>query len=87
MQTAYGVMQGYKGQALGEAQHPVLVPAEALGTGQDSGQVAPRLAGAPALVQAMGLPTHYFAGTHCSAASNDPSEAHRQTCAPAQREA
>jgi hypothetical protein len=87
MQTAHGGRQGDKGQALGEAQHPVLVPAEALGTGQDSGPVAPRLAGAPAPGQAMGRPTPSFAGPPCNAARTDPREAHRQPWAPAQREA
>ena len=51
-QTAHGVMQGYNGQALVEAQPHVILHAEAFGNGKDDGQVAPMLDG----VQASGGP-------------------------------
>ena len=80
-------MQGDNGQALGDATHPVIVPAAALGNGQDEGHIAPMLEGAKAHGEAMGLAPQYFAGKHCSADSTSQSEAHLQTCVEAKLEA
>jgi hypothetical protein len=55
-QTAPGVIQGSKGQAVVEAQQQVIVHAAAVGNGQASGPVAPMGEGAKANLQAIGLP-------------------------------
>ena len=78
MFTAPGVLQGYNSQALVDAKPQVIVPAEAVGNGQDYGQVPPRLEGAKAKVQALGLPAAYFAGPIFSADSNYHSEENLQ---------
>jgi hypothetical protein len=87
MQTAHGVIQGYNGQAFGDAKHQVIMHAEAFGSGQDDGHVAPMREGAKANVQAIGLPEPSFAGTILSADSNDHSEEHLKTCAQEQVDA
>jgi hypothetical protein len=68
--TAHGVLQGYTSQALVDAKPQVIVQAEAVGNGQDYGQVPPMVAGAKAHVQALGLPEDYCAGKIFSAESN-----------------
>src|SRR5262249_17245021 len=50
MQTAHGVIQGYNGQALVDANHQIILHAEAFGNGQDYGHIAPMIAGAKANV-------------------------------------
>jgi hypothetical protein len=87
MQTAHGGIQGDHGQALVEAKHQVIVPAEAFGNGQDYGHVAPMMEGAKANLQAIGLPEAYVEGTLLSADRNDHSEANLQQCAHAQLDA
>jgi hypothetical protein len=87
MQTAHGVLQGYNAQALVDAQYQVIGHAEASSNGQDYGHVAPRLDGAKANVQAIGLPGHYFEGKSLSADSNYPSEGNLTACAQAKLEA
>jgi transposase len=82
--TAHGVLQGYNSPALVDAQHQVIVQAEAFGNGQDYGHVAPRLEGAKAHVQAIGLGEDYFAGKSLSAESTYHSEENLQACAQAQ---
>jgi hypothetical protein len=84
MQTAHGVIQGDKGQALVDAKQQVIVHAEACGKGQDDGHVAPMVEGAQASLQAIGLPEAYWEGTLLSADSNDQSEAHLPQWAQAQ---
>jgi Transposase DDE domain len=74
MFTAHGVLQGYNSQALVDAKHQVIVPAEAFGNGQDYGHVPPMLERAKAHVQALGLGEDYFAGKILSADSNYHSE-------------
>lgn len=80
MQTAHGVIQGYNGQALVEANHHVILDAEACGNGQDDGPVAPMLEGAKAHGTAIGLPQHYFEGTCFSADRNSHRAANRKPC-------
>jgi Transposase DDE domain len=80
-------MQGYHGQALVDAQHPVILHAEAFGNGQDDGHVAPMLEGAKGDGTAMGLAQHYFAGKCFSADSHYHREAHLTTCVQEQRDA
>jgi hypothetical protein len=87
MQTAHGVIQGYNSQAIVDGKHPVIMHAEACGTGQDYGHVAPLLEGATANAQAVGLPEPYLAGQILSADSNDHSEEHLKACAQAQVDA
>jgi len=87
MQTAHGVIPGYNGQALVDATHQVIVHAEAFGSGQDDGHVAPMVEGAKANLQAIGLPEAYLEGTLLSADSHYPSEAHLQQCAQAKLDA
>jgi hypothetical protein len=87
MQTAHGVLQGYKGQALVDAKYQVIVHAEASGNGQDSGHVAPLREGAKANVQASGVPGNYFAGQVLSADSKYHSAANLKTGAQEKREA
>ena len=87
MQTAHGVIQGYNSQALVDAKHHVIRHAEALGTGQDSGHVAPLLAGATANAPAIGWPEPSFAGKSLSAASHYHSEETLKAWAQAQVDA
>jgi transposase len=87
MQTAHGVIQGYNSQAIVDAKHQVIMHAEAFGTGQDYGHVAPLLAGAKANAQAIGLPEQYFVGKILSADSNYHSEENLKTCAQVQVDA
>jgi transposase len=87
MHTAHGVIQGYNSQALVDANHQVIVHAEAFGNGQDYGHVAPMLKGAKANVQAIGLGEGYFAGKILSADSNYHSDENLQTCAHEQLDA
>jgi hypothetical protein len=82
MQTAHGVIQGYNAQALVEAQHQVIVHAEACGNGQADGHVAPMLEGAQATGQALGLPADSLVGQCFSADRNDHSEGTVEKCAP-----
>jgi hypothetical protein len=82
-QTAPGGIQGSHGQALGEAKHQVIVHAEAFGTGQDEGHVAPMVEGAKANLQALRLPEADWEGTILSADSHDHREAQLQPCAQA----
>lgn len=87
MQTSHGVIQGYNGQAFVDAKHQVIMHAEAFGSGQDYGHVAPMLEGANANAQAAGLPENYFTGKILSADSNYHSEENLKTCAQAQVDA
>jgi Transposase DDE domain len=80
MQTAHGVMQGYNGQALVEANRQTILHAEAFGNGQDDGHVAPMQEGAKGKGTAIGLPQNYFVGKRFSADSNYHSEANLTTC-------
>ena len=81
MFIAHGVLQGYNSQALVDARHQVIIPAEACGTGQDYGHVAPRLAGAKESTKAIGLGEEYLAGKSLSADSNYHSEENLKACA------
>jgi hypothetical protein len=63
-------MPGDNGPALVEANHPVILHAEAVGNGQDYGPVAPRLEGAKGNGTASGLAQNYVEGQRCSADSN-----------------
>jgi Transposase DDE domain len=80
-------MQGYNGQALGDASHQVILHAEAFGNGQDYGHVAPMLEGAKAHRTAIGLAQNYFEGTRFSADSHYHSEANLTTCVQEQLDA
>jgi transposase len=79
MRTAHGVIQWSTGQALVDASHQVIVPADAFGNGQDYGPVAPMLEGAKAHGTAIGLPPNYFEGKRFSADSTYHSEAKLKT--------
>ena len=87
MQTAHGVIQGYNGQAVVDAKPHVIRHAEACGSGQDDGHVAPMLEGANANGQAMGLPEHELVGNIWRADSHDHREENLKTGAPAQVDA
>src|SRR5262245_57330869 len=87
MHPAPGVIQGDKSQAVVAGTHPVLVPAEAFGKGQDYGQGAPLLGGAKAQGTAIGLGEEYWAGKILSADTNYQSEEHLKAWAQAQLEA
>ena len=87
MQTSHGVIQGYNGPAFVDAKPQVIMHAEAFGSGQDYGHVAPMLGGANANAQAVGLPENYFTGKLLSADSNYHSEENLKTCAQAQLDA
>jgi transposase len=54
MATSHGVIQGYNANALVDAQHQVIVHAEAFGAGEDGRNAAPMLAGAEKNLQAAG---------------------------------
>jgi transposase len=87
MQTAHGVIQGYNGQAFVDAKPQVMMHAEAFGSGQDDGHVAPMLEGAQANAPARGLPEPYVAGKLLSADSNDHRAEKLKSCAQAQVDA
>jgi transposase len=87
MQTAHGVIQGYNGQALVDAQYQVIIHAEAFGNGQDYGHVAPMVDGAKANMIAIGLPENYLEGKILSADSNYHSEENLKQCAHEQLDA
>ena len=87
MQTAHGGIQGDNSQALVDEPYQVIVQAEVFGNGQDDGHVAPRLDGAKANAQAIGLPETYCEGKVLSADSNDPREANREKGAQAKLDA
>jgi len=54
MMTSHGTIQGYKGQALVDTKHRVIVYGKAFGDGQDHSYVPPLLDGAKETVQAIG---------------------------------
>jgi transposase len=81
MSTSHGVLQGYNGQALVDAEHQVILYAEAFGNGQDYDHVSPMIAGAKATMQALGHGEDYFAETIFLADSNYHSDDNLKSCA------
>jgi hypothetical protein len=85
--TAHGGLPGYHSQASVEATPHGLRHAEACGTGQDDGPVAPLREGATAHAHAMGRPGPSGAGKIWRAASHAPRAEPVKTWAPAQVDA
>ena len=69
MPSSHGVVQGYNAQALVDAQHQVILAAEAFSS-QDHENLAPMLEGAKKNVVALGNEETYFQGKQLTADSN-----------------
>jgi len=62
MKTSHGTIQGYNAQALVDGKNQVIVHAEALGNGQDYGNVAPMMDTAKKNMETIGHSEDYFEG-------------------------
>ena len=62
MKTSHGTIQGYNSQALVDGKNQVIVSAEALGNGQDYGNVPPVIDGAKENMEKIGHGENYFEG-------------------------
>ena len=77
--SAHGVVQGYNANALVDAQHQIVVYAEAFGQGDDAENVAPMLAGGQQNLQAVGR-AQPLAGRELSADTSYYSVENLQAC-------